>query len=102
MSIKFKRIKPVYPATEGLSQRRLRSIIYRLLNDLSDQFIESLLPPELADSGTTRSAAIRAIHFPQTWHEREAAREHLVLSEFFAMQMLIVSRRTHVSIDVGQ
>src|SRR5437870_9588854 len=61
MSIHFKRITPVYPATEGLSQRRLRSIIYRLLNDLSDQFIESFLPPELADSGTTRSAAIRAI-----------------------------------------
>src|SRR5439155_12181856 len=29
-----------------------------------------------------------------TWQSLNAAREHLVLSEFFAMQMLIASRRT--------
>src|SRR5438093_7794643 len=49
-----------------------------------------------------RAAAIRAIHFPKNWEERDAAREHLVLSEFFAMQMLIASRRTDASIRNGE
>src|SRR2546423_2628345 len=102
MSIHFSRITPVYPATEGLSQRLLRSIIYRLLNELSEQAIETVLPPELVNGDTTRWTAIRAIHFPETWHERDAAREHLVLSEFFAMQMLIASRRTDASLRPGQ
>ena len=35
ISIHFRRITPIYPATEGLSQRVLRSIIYRLLNEIS-------------------------------------------------------------------
>src|SRR5205814_4124914 len=33
------------------------------------------------------------IHFPEDRESLDAAREHLVLSEFFAMQILIGSRR---------
>src|SRR6266702_1624825 len=77
ISIHFRRITPIYPATQGLSQRALRSIIYRLLNEISDEPLE-------------------------TWEARDAAREHLVLSEFFAMQMLIASRRSDASIRIGR
>jgi ATP-dependent DNA helicase RecG len=91
MSIHFRRITPIYPATEGISQRLLRSIIYRLLNEFSGEPLETLLPDELA--GGERRGAIRAIHFPEDWESLSAAREHLVLSEFFAMQMRIASRR---------
>jgi ATP-dependent DNA helicase RecG len=91
-SIHLRRITPIYPATEGLSQRVLRSIIYRLLQDLDTGPIEPLLPKNLKNGD--RGQAIRAIHFPETWQSLAAAREHLVLSEFFAMQMLIASRRT--------
>ena len=99
MSIHFRRITPIYPATEGLSQRTLRSIIYRLLNELSDGPLETLLPDELANGD--RRDAIRAIHFPEDWESLSTAREHLVLSEFFAMQMLIASRRAESSIRIG-
>ena len=91
-SIHLRRITPIYPATEGLSQRALRSMIYRLLQELDTQPIEPLLPENLKNGD--RGEAIRAIHFPETWQSLNAAREHLVLSEFFAMQMLIASRRT--------
>src|SRR5437588_5098732 len=91
-SIHLRRITPIYPATEGLSQRVLRGIIYRLLQDLDTAPIEPLLPKNLKNGD--RGEAIRAIHFPETWQSLAAAREHLVLSEFFAMQMLIASRRT--------
>jgi ATP-dependent DNA helicase RecG len=100
ISIHFRRITPVYPATEGLSQRALRSIIYRLLNEISDAELETIAPSGLIHG--TRSEAIRAIHFPESWEARNAAREHLVLSEFFAMQILIASRRSEASIRVGQ
>src|SRR6266487_2607689 len=100
ISIHFRRITPIYPATEGLSQRVLRSIIYRLLNELSDEPLETSVPGDLVQGN--RGAAIRAIHFPQSWEARGAAREHLVLSEFFAMQMVIASRRSESSIRVGE
>jgi len=91
-SIHLRRITPIYPATEGLIQRALRSMIYRLLHDLDTGPIEPLLPRNLKNGD--RGEAIRAIHFPETWDSLRAARDHLVLSEFFAMQMLIASRRT--------
>jgi ATP-dependent DNA helicase RecG len=99
MSIHFRRITPIYPATEGVSQRLLRSIIYRLLAELSNEPLETLVPAKLAPG--ERRAAIRAIHFPETWEARDAAREHLVLSEFFAMQMLIASRRAESGSRLG-
>jgi RecG-like helicase/REP element-mobilizing transposase RayT len=93
ISIHFRRITPIYPATEGLSQRVLRSIIYRLLNELPSAFagLETLAPSNLVRG--ERREAIRAIHFPDSTKARDAAREHLVLTEFFMMQMLIASRR---------
>jgi len=100
ISIHFRRITPIYPATEGISQRVLRSIIYRLLNEISDEPLETLVPGELVH-GEKRDA-IRAIHFPESWKARDVAREHLVLSEFFAMQMLIASRRSESSIRIGE
>jgi len=98
-SIHLRRITPIYPATEGLSQRVLRSVIYRLLQELDTEPIEPLLPKSLKSGD--RGQAIRAIHFPETWQARDAARDHLVLSEFFAMQMLIASRRTEAQARVS-
>jgi ATP-dependent DNA helicase RecG len=98
-SIHLRRITPIYPATEGLSQRMLRSIIYRLLQELDTEPIEPLLPAKLQNGD--RGEAIRAIHFPESWQSLNVAREHLVLSEFFAMQMLIASRRNDSHVRPG-
>src|SRR5437867_4526115 len=101
ISIHFRRITPIYPATEGLSQRVLRSMVYRLLSEVADHSFETLLPRALMKGAMTRAGSIRAIHFPESWEQRDSAREHLVLSEFFAMQILIASRRTGASIRIG-
>jgi RecG-like helicase/REP element-mobilizing transposase RayT len=100
ISIHFRRITPIYPATEGLSQRLLRGIIYRVLHEFPDAGWQPIAPTSLVRG--ERSDAIRAIHFPGSWEARDAAREHLVLSEFFAMQMLIASRRFKSSARAGQ
>ena len=101
ISIHFRRITPIYPATEGLSQRVLRSMIYRLLNELpsTDAGLETFAPRNLVKG--ERRDAIRAVHFPDSWEARDDAREHLVLTEFFTMQMVIASRRADASIRRG-
>jgi ATP-dependent DNA helicase RecG len=91
ISIHFRRITPIYPATEGVSQRLLRSIIYRLLNELSDEPVETRAPARLVTGD--RRHALQMIHFPENWEKLRSAREHLVLSEFFGLQMRIASRR---------
>lgn len=100
ISIHFRRITPIYPATEGLSQRVLRGIIYRVLHEFPDVTWQPIAPISLV--GGERADAIQAIHFPKSWDARDAARKHLVLSEFFAMQMLIASRRFESSARSGQ
>ncbi len=100
ISIHFRRITPIYPATEGVSQRHFRSIIHRVLGELSDGPVATLAPDRLV-SGDRRSA-LQSIHFPENWEELKAAREHLVLSEFFALQMLIAARRAQSDRRPGQ
>src|SRR5437870_10215053 len=101
ISIHFRRITPIYPATERLPQRRLRSMVYRLLSVVTDHSFETLLRRALVNGALTQALSIRAIHFPESWEQRDSAREHLVLSEFFAMQMLIAPRRTDDLICIG-
>jgi len=91
ISIHFRRITPIYPATEGLSQRVLRSLIYRLLQECETDDLAILLPARLQIRAATD--AWREIHFPATDEALARAREMLVLAEFFAMQMLLASRR---------
>jgi ATP-dependent DNA helicase RecG len=102
ISIHFRRITPIYPATEGLSQRVLRGMIYRLLTEISraDPGLQTLAPGNLVYG--ERRDAIRAIHFPESWEACDAAYEHLVLTEFFSVQMLIASRRADASIRQGE
>ncbi len=91
ISIHFRRITPIYPATEGLSQRALRSLIHRLMEECGDGGPTNHLPEKLATTLTPQ--AWREIHFPSSEERLAQARETIVLGEFFAMQMLLGSRR---------
>src|SRR6476469_1629077 len=48
VSIHFRRITPIYPATEGLSQRVLRGIIYRVLQESPGAGWQPIAPTTLA------------------------------------------------------
>ena len=96
LSIHFRRITPVYPATEGLSQRVFRGLVFRALQNLGEGEVETLLPQKF-DPAATRNA-LQQIHFPDSAESLAAAREHLVFREFFGMQMTIASRRADLTI----
>ncbi|MFN2508305.1 MAG: DEAD/DEAH box helicase [Chthoniobacterales bacterium] len=100
LSIHFGRITPIYPATEGLSQRIFRELVFSTLQKLEDAEVETMLPRGF-EAGATKTA-LQQIHFPDTAEALAAARQHLVFSEFFAMQMLIASRRADRSARRGQ
>jgi len=100
LSIHFRRITPIYPATEGLSQRVFRGLVFRALESLGDDDLETLLPRKHATG--ERRRALQQIHFPESTEALAAAREHLVFSEFFAMQMAIASRRALASARPGE
>jgi ATP-dependent DNA helicase RecG len=91
-SIHLKRIVPIHPATEGLSPKLLRRLIWDVLGKVDPKSVEQLLPDRLHKM--QRSSALRQIHFPDSWGDLEKARQHLVLEEFLAMQLAVAKRRT--------
>jgi ATP-dependent DNA helicase RecG len=98
--IHLNRIVPVHPAGEGITPRKLREWIFHAVHNADLTRIPSLLPR--AVENPARAAALRAIHFPESFEDLEAARKLLVTEEFFAMQALITSRRAHVAALPGR
>lgn len=78
------RIVPVYPETDGLSSRQLRTLIAPLLPELA---LHETLPPEVVKAGKLmdRSQALREIHFPSTAAKLKAARHRLAFEELFSL-----------------
>ncbi|ACX51300.1 ATP-dependent DNA helicase RecG [Ammonifex degensii KC4] len=91
------RIVPIYPSTEKLPQRTLRSLIFRALEENAAELPE-LLPPHLLRQGFfTRAQALREVHFPSTLEKAEEARKRLVLEELFLLQLALGQRRRHLA-----
>ena len=88
------KVLPVYPATEGLSHRVIRSLIDRHLDALiersDDPLPEALrhaagLPP-LAD-------ALRAVHRPDSAEAAERGRRRLAFDELLDLQLMLIRAR---------
>ena len=98
--IHLNRIAPIHPAIGTWSPRMLRRLIFETFAQLSDQDIPQLWPctqagPVAAPTGRTLTTAhaLRAIHFPESWDELEAARTHLAREELFEMQCVLARQR---------
>ena len=99
VSIHLKRLVPIHRATEGLSPRVLRQLIWDVLEMLCDDEVEPLIPAAL--DATPRAWALRQIHFPDSRATLAKARRHLVLDEFFAMQLSIAAKRAEQMAQPG-
>ncbi|MCL6478042.1 MAG: ATP-dependent DNA helicase RecG [Peptococcaceae bacterium] len=84
------RIVPIYPLTEGLSQRLVRSIIKTALDEWGDRFSEFIPGDMLAKYVLPGiGTALRAVHFPDSPEELRMAKRRFVFEEFFIHQLLI-------------
>lgn len=88
------RLEPVYPATAGLGQKTIRTVVSRAVDAIADR-LEDPVPAWLArEAGIPAAAqAIRAYHAPKSAAEAEAARQRLALGEFLAVQCAVLLRR---------
>ncbi len=93
-SLSIGRIVPVYPGTEGISQNRLRKIVWDTLEKYAAEAPDPLSPSlrskrHLVDL----PSALRYIHFPPDFVARDEARRRLVYEELLVLQLLLAERK---------
>jgi len=82
------RIVPVYPATEGLQTRTLRSIMKFAVDKYASGFLEFMPERIIQKYGFLNlPEALKKIHFPDEMREAEEARRRLVFEELFLLQL---------------
>src|SRR5437762_104453 len=92
------RLVPVYSLTEGLAQRALRSLMWRIV----DTFARDV-PESLPDAVRARrklvvlSAALRDCHFPSTETALDAARRRLAFDDFLLLQLGLAILRSRTT-----
>ena len=95
-NIHMNRITPIYPLTEGVRQRALRSIMFRAVQEFQH------LHQAMKGGAISEEEALVQIHFPESWPAREEARKVLALAEFVAMQIVVEQRRRSVAALKGE
>jgi len=93
-SLHMGRIVPIYPVTEGLSQRWFRHFIATILEQYSRE-LQEVLPASIRQSrgwpGVTES--VRELHFPSSWDALNLSRQRLAFDELFVLQVALAQRR---------
>ena len=95
-SLHLNRIVPIYPLTEGLSQRWLRSLLWRLVEQFASAVAEPRPQLRLPGPIITRAEAVRLLHFPRESGDDETGRRRLALDEFIELQWAIQTRRKNL------
>ncbi|MGZ5292010.1 MAG: ATP-dependent DNA helicase RecG, partial [Actinomycetota bacterium] len=90
------RITPVHRATEGITTRTVRELVWRALDQI--RRIGDPLPVEIVDAEALSpfDEAIRRIHFPSSQEELLAAQERLKFDELFALELGVAFRKHRV------
>ncbi len=93
------RITPVHPASEGVTTRTIRELIYRALEGL--EVIEDPMPSQIieAESLGSYDEALRRIHFPETPEELATAIERLKFDELFTLELGVAFRKHRVEAE---
>ena len=107
--LNFGRILPVYPLTEGLSQKQARKIWFALVREYAD-LVESLIPAQIIARQHLMplADALLQIHWPENDSElaameqgRDLARKSLVFDEFFYLELGLALKRAGVQLEKG-
>jgi ATP-dependent DNA helicase RecG len=88
------KVLPVYPATEGLSHKVIRSLVERHLDKLialSDDVLPEALRRSLGVPALPE--ALRSVHRPGSLEEAEQGRRRLGFDELFDLQLMLIRAR---------
>ncbi|HMA59267.1 MAG TPA: ATP-dependent DNA helicase RecG [Halanaerobiales bacterium] len=88
------RVVPIYPLTEGITQKRIRYIIYQALQKYLKN-IDDFLPDYIIDKHNYIEIrnAIFNMHFPQDRKTFVQARNRLAFQELFLFQIAMLKRK---------
>ena len=88
------KVLPVYPATEGLSHKIIRSLIDRHLDQLI-ALSEDVLPGSVRQGLglPTLPDALRAVHRPSSLEEAELGRRRMAFDELLDLQLMLIRAR---------
>jgi ATP-dependent DNA helicase RecG len=88
------KVLPVYPATEGLSHKVIRSLVERHLDSLI-ALSEDVLPDPLRRTLhlPALAEALRSVHRPASLEEAEQGRRRLAFDELFDLQLMLIRAR---------
>ncbi len=88
------RIVPVYRLTQGVSQRWLRRIIKRTIDDLAPRLLDPVPADVLRQADLIPlGRAIDQVHFPDDANMLVRARHRLAFDEFLMLQLGVLGRR---------
>lgn len=101
-SIHIGRIVPIYPLTQDISQRYLRSLVYYAVRSAYSQ-VKEILPTYLRAKQRLADIrfAVQNTHFPANFGVLGKAYKRLVFDEFFILQLAIAIKRKGVKIDIA-
>jgi ATP-dependent DNA helicase RecG len=87
------RITPVHRATDGITTRTIRELVWHALEQLRS--IPDPLPESVvaAEALAAFDGAVRSIHFPATQQELRTAIERLKFDELFALEVGVAFRK---------
>lgn len=93
-SLSYGKIVPIYPLTEGLSQKKLRTLIVSELERF-EKNMQYDIPKVIKKKYRLKSfvSSIMEMHFPTSFEALEEARESLVFEEFLTFQYIHLSER---------
>ena len=88
-------IVPVYPLSQGLSQKMVQTLVRDALRIASTELRDHLPPSILSENGLcTLSYALRNVHFPQSTEALEAARRRLAFDEVFLLSLAMGTEKS--------
>ena len=93
-SIHTGRLVPMYPGTEGLSQRLVRRIAKETVDQFADNITDSL-PQDLRNRHKLMPLpkAIKQMHFPDNRKQAESARRRIAFEELLLIQLGVLKQR---------
>jgi ATP-dependent DNA helicase RecG len=95
--VDHKGIIPVYPLTEGLTNRRLRRIVSNCLDGYLAA-VEEFIEPRIIEKRELPSerVALKNLHFPKDEEAKAAALRRLKYGEFFVLETAMALRRENI------